>query len=80
MQKNMRKINKQMSLKEIEKTLSIGIAQYIENTMNLLKDNDYDISNEEINEIKEDITTETYFNLQLLTLKSEKAMNSLGKD
>ena len=79
-QKNMRKISKEMSLGQIEQILSTNITEYIENTMDTFKDDEYIQSDEEIEIFKEEIISESYFNIQLLTLKSQKAMKTLQKD
>ena len=63
-QKNMRKISGKMSLGEIEQTLSTNVTPYIETTMETFKDEEYTKSDEEIEMIKEEIISESYFNIR----------------
>ncbi|MDL2246022.1 CRISPR-associated protein Cas4 [Methanobrevibacter sp. OttesenSCG-928-K11] len=79
-QKNMRKINTKMDLKEIEDILLENIVNYIENSVKNLEKSLLDDDLEKLEEIKHVILSETYFNLKILSLKSEKAMKSLEKD
>ncbi len=72
LQKNMRKLKKNMDLKEIETELSQNIATYTENNIRTIKD----ITKEQIDEI----TDETYFSIKILALKAKKAMNILDKE
>lgn len=76
LQKNMRKLKKDMDLKEIETTLSQNIATYTENNITSIKNLKLDITTEQIDEI----TDETYFNIKTLALKAKKAMNILDKE
>ena len=72
LQKNMRKLKKNMNLKEIETELSQNIATYTENNIRTIKD----ITKEQIGEI----TDETYFSIKILALKAKKAMTILDKE
>lgn len=72
LQKNMRKLKKNMNLNEIETELSQNIATYTENNIRTIKD----ITKEQIDEI----TDETYFSIKILALKAKKAMTILDKE
>ena len=72
LQKNMRKLKKNMNLNEIETELSQNIATYTENNIRTIKD----ITKEQIDEI----TDETYFSIKILVLKAKKAMTILDKE
>lgn len=72
LQKNMRKLKKNMNLNEIETELSQNIATYTENNIKTIKD----ITKEQIDEI----TDETYFSIKILALKAKKAMTILDKE
>lgn len=75
-QKNMRKIKKDMPLTEIETILSDNIESYIESTAKSIKSLNLDISIEEINDIKD----ATYFNIKMTALKIKQAMTILDKN
>ena len=75
-QKNMRKIKKDMNLNEIENNLSQGIDIYIESTTNAIKTMDLDLTYEQINEI----INSTYFNIKITALKTKQAMTVLNKN
>lgn len=75
-QKNMRKIKKDMNLNEIENKLSEGIDQYIESTTNAIKTMNFDLTPEQINEIIDS----TYFNIKITALKIKQAMTILHKN
>lgn len=75
-QKNMRKIKKDMALTEIETILSDNIESYIESTAKSIKSLNLDISIEEINDIKD----ATYFNIKMTALKIKQAMTILDKN
>ena len=66
LQKNMRKLKKNMDLNEIETALSQNIAAYTENNIDTIKNLKLDITQEQIGEI----TDETYFNIKILSLKA----------
>ena len=72
LQKNMRKLKKNMNLNEIETELSQNIATYTENNIRTIKD----ITKEQVDEI----TDETYFSIKILALKAKKAMTILDKE
>ena len=75
-QKNMRKIKKEMNISEIEQILSYNIDSYIQNTADSIKSLNLDFESEQINEIIDD----TYFNIKIKALKIMQAMNILNKD
>lgn len=75
-QKNLRKITKTMKLLEIEEILTNNIPEYLENSITNLRNSNYKISNEQL----EEINNEIYFNLKILSLKAQKAMQTLEKD
>ncbi|MCC7552943.1 MAG: Dna2/Cas4 domain-containing protein [Methanobacteriaceae archaeon] len=79
-QKNIRKITQDMSLKEIENKLLENIESYIDVTLiNLKKTIDEEYC-EKIEYTKEELLSEVYFNIKILSLKSRKAMKTLKKD
>ena len=75
-QKNMRKIKKEMNLQEIEQILSYNINSYIQNTAESIKSLDLDLEVSQINEIVDD----TYFNIKITALKIKQAMTIMNKD
>ena len=75
-QKNMRKIKKNMSLDEIEHLLSENIDSYIESTLNAIKAMDFDMTTEQITEIIDS----TYFNIKITALKINQTMPLLNKN
>ncbi|WP_299522177.1 Dna2/Cas4 domain-containing protein [uncultured Methanobrevibacter sp.] len=76
LQKNMRKLKKDMELKEIETALSQNISSYSENNLETIEKLGYEITQEQ----KYEITNESYFNIKILALKAKKAMKILNKD
>ena len=74
-QKNMRKIRKDMNLPEIENILSENINSYIESTINSIRSMDLKINQEQIDEIIED----TYFNIKITALKTKQSMTIMDK-
>ena len=74
--KNMRKIKKEMTIAEIEKELSENIDIFIESSTNAIEKMDLNLEPTQINEIIDD----TYFNIKITTLKIKQAMNILKKD
>lgn len=84
LQRNMRKLKKEMKIEEIEKILSNQIEEYVKNTfesienLNEIKKDKKEIKN--ITELKNEIKEENYFNIKIMSLKSEKAMKTLEKD
>ena len=76
-QKNMRKIKKNMALPEIENALSDNINHYIESNAQTIHEID---SDNEYPEIIRDIMDNTYFNIKITALKLYQAMNMLDKD
>lgn len=75
-QKNMRKIKKDMNLTEIESVLSENIDSYIESTINAIKSMNLLIENDQINEIIDD----AYFNIKIKALKIKQAMIIFDKN
>lgn len=80
MQKNMRKINRKMDNNEIKETLNKGIPGYIKNSIESIDTEEYDIKEEIIIDLESELKNECNLNLDLLSLKSQKAMKSLNKD
>ena len=76
MQKNIRKIKRQMNLDEIEKILSQNIYEYIKSTTESMNSSDIHLTPEQV----DDINDETYFNIKTLSIKAKKAMTILDKD
>ena len=74
-QKNMRKVRKEMSLVEIENVLSENINPYIESTSNAIKSMDLKIDEEQIDEILHD----TYFNIKITALKTKQSMTIMDR-
>ncbi|MBQ9025841.1 MAG: CRISPR-associated protein Cas4 [Methanobrevibacter sp.] len=75
-QKNMRKLKKEMNIAQIEDTLSENVANYLESTFSSIQNLDLGLTNDQIIEIN----NETYFNIKLQALKSKQAMELLGKN
>ena len=75
-QKNMRKIKKDMNLVEIEQILSQTIDSYIESSANAIKSMDLGLETSQINQIIDD----TYFNIKIKALKIKRAMTILDKN
>lgn len=75
-QKNMRKIKKDMGLVQIEQILSQNIDSYIKSTAAAIISMDLELNNEQINEILDD----TYFNIKITALKIKQAMTILDKN
>ena len=75
-QKNMRKIKKDMSITEIENNLSDNIDQYIESTTESIKAMELFIEPSQINEVID----ETHLNIKISALKMKQAMLVLDKD
>ncbi len=75
-QKNMRKIKKDMPMTQIESILSQSINEYIESSVNAIKSLDLNLQSSQINEIIDD----TYFNIKITSLKIKQAMTILDKN
>ena len=75
-QKNMRKLKKEMGIAEIEDILSENIANYLESTFSSIQRMDLGLTTEQILEIN----NETYFNIKLQAIRSKQAMELLGKN
>jgi len=78
-QRNIRSTTQSMTLEEIVESLSRNSDEIINSTMIMLE-KDNSILQEELDEIKKDLIKETTFNINLLGLKSQKAMNTLKKE
>ena len=74
-QKNMRKIKKEMELSNIEIILSENIESYIESTTDAIESMDLGIEKEQINELKDD----AYFNIKIMALKTKQSMTIMDK-
>lgn len=75
-QKNMRKIQKEMTITEIENILSENIDSYIASTTDAIKAMNLEITPEQINEIID----AAYFNIKLTALKTKQAMTIMDKN
>lgn len=75
-QKNMRKIKKDMGLVQIEHILSQNIDSYIKSTADSIISMDLDLENEQINQIIDD----AYFSIKITALKIKQAMTILDKN
>ena len=75
-QKNMRKIKKEMTIAEIENELSENIDSFIESNTNAIISMDLALDESQVNEIMEN----TYFNIKITALKIKQAMNMHKKD
>ena len=75
-QKNMRKIKKDMSLDEIEQILSQNIDSYIESSANAITSMDLGIESSQITQITDD----SYFNIKLKSIKLKQTMTILDKN
>lgn len=75
-QKNMRKLKREMNITEIEDILSENVANYLESTFTSIQNMDLGLTNDQIIEIN----NESYFNIKLQALKSKQAMELLGKN
>ncbi|MDR0912057.1 MAG: Dna2/Cas4 domain-containing protein [Methanobrevibacter sp.] len=77
--RNIRGLNKQMDLGEIKEYLTRNIKHIVKESLNLIEQRN-DVLSEEFNEIKDELLNEIDFEIDLLALKSYKAMQSLDKD
>lgn len=75
-QKNMRKIKKDMHIVEIEQILSQTIDSYIESSANAIRSMELGLETSQINQIIDD----TYFNIKIKALKIKQAMTILDKN
>ena len=75
-QKNMRKLKKEMSIAEIEDTLSENIANYLESTFTSIQKMNLGLTTDQILEIN----NETYFSIKNYALKAKQSMELLGKN
>lgn len=74
-QKNMRKIRKEMNIIEIEQILSANIDSYIRSTADAIKSMDLGLESSQINQIIDD----TYFNIKITALKIKQSMMIFDK-
>ncbi len=75
-QKNMRKLKKEMGLVEVEEILSENIPSYLESTFSSIESMDLGLTTDQIVEIN----NETYFSIKLQAIKAKQAMELLGKN
>lgn len=77
--KNMRKLRREMHIKEIESVLSNGVQNAIENVFDgiIIENNTL---NERTREIYDNFNKQTQYNIKLLSLKVSKTMELMGKD
>ena len=76
MQKNLRKIKKEMDLEEIENILKENIDSYIESSAKSIKSMNLGLEDAQITEIIEN----NNFDIKILALKSKQTMEILKKD
>lgn len=74
-EKNMRKIKKDMVISEIESILSENIDQYIKSTAASIKSMNLGLESSQINEIIDN----TYFKIKIIALRVKQTMNILDK-
>lgn len=74
-QKNMRKVKKEMSISEIENTLSENIDPYIKSTTSAIKSMDLGLENSQINELIDN----AYYKIKITALKIKQTMTVLDK-
>ena len=75
-QKNMRKIKKEMDLTEIEGILSENIDSYIKSTADAIRSMDLMLEDDQIDEIIDD----AHFNIKIRAIKVKRAMAILDKN
>lgn len=75
-QKNMRKLKKEMNVTEIEDTLSENIGNYLESTFSSIQNMNLGLTTEQILEIN----NETYYNIKSYAVKAKQAMEVLGRN
>ena len=75
-QKNIRKVKKDMTLTEIECVLSENIDPFIKSSAKSIRSLEIELENKKINEIIDN----TYFNIKITALKVKKAMTLYDKD
>lgn len=78
--KNMRKLKRNMNLKEVENTLFEEVQSTIEKAFNEIAMGKTAMSDERIREIYNDFNNQTYYNIKLLSLKAIKTMELMRKD
>lgn len=78
-QRNIRGLKVEMSLMDIKDHLKRTIKDVLESSLNILKER-YQISEDEVDRIKVEIINETCFMVDILSLKSSKAMQTLESD
>ncbi|MBE6495957.1 MAG: CRISPR-associated protein Cas4 [Methanobrevibacter thaueri] len=75
-EKNMRKVKKDMTINEIENILSQNIDPYIESTTKAIRSMDLGLESSQINEIIDN----AYFNIKITALRTKQAMTILNKN
>ena len=75
-QKNMRKVRKNMTVAEIENMLSENIDPYIESTTKSIKSMNIGLENTQINELIDN----AYFNIKITSLKLKQVMTTQNRD
>lgn len=75
-QKNMRKVKKEMPLSEIESVLSENIDPYIKSTTQSIKTMNLGLEPSQINEIIDN----AYFSIKMTSLKTKQVMTTLDKN
>lgn len=73
--KNMRKVKKEMDIREIEYILSDNIDHYIESTLDSIREMGFEIDDAKSSEILDS----TYFNIKTMALKISKSMTIFDK-
>jgi CRISPR-associated exonuclease Cas4 len=77
--RNIRGLKKDMELDEVKKYLNRNIKETINNSFEMLYERN-NLLQEEIDKIKNEVMNEILFDINLISLKSIKAMKSLKKD
>lgn len=78
--KNMRKLKRNMNLKEVEKILSEEVQNTVEKTFDEIATGKTKMSNDKINELFNDFNNQTYYNIKLMALKASRTMKLMKKD
>ncbi|MDR0900252.1 MAG: Dna2/Cas4 domain-containing protein [Methanobrevibacter sp.] len=91
-QRNIRRLRKEMELEEIESNLNTNIINYIESSIAILENSDFEYNEailgektnnneaDEIELLKKELIEEANFNMKILALKSQKAMINNERD
>lgn len=78
--KNMRKLKRNMNLEEVEKILSEEVQSTIKKTFDEIDIVKTKMSNDRINEIFKDFNNQVYYNIKLMSIKATKTMKLMKKD